>query len=178
LRGEEVDAVGKKRQTLWQTGALFHATRRYPRKPDAPRVDRLAGILQRGLVAPACCPDGLVRSDLNLTVTGCGVPYESLIFLHRFGPVSFIYTICEPGRFAVFIDPALPVLTEDDMGPHWPVLCQDEVYVRHGVAAEKLTGVAVHPADADAILRDLLGEFQRLAIPMCDYAGNVLWAPP
>jgi hypothetical protein len=126
------------------------------------------------LLAPAQCPDGLVRSDLNLTVTGVSVPYDSLIFLHRYGPQSWLYTICEPGRFTVFVDPAFPVHTQEDMGEHWLVLCQDEVYVRDAIPAEKLLAVAIHEADADAIVSELGQVFRRLGIPLCDYAGNVL----
>jgi hypothetical protein len=165
----------KKCKRLWQPGDLFHVTRRYPRKKNVPRVDRLAGILKRGLVAPGRCPDGLVHSDLNLVVSGCSVPYDTLIFLHRYGPVSYIYTIYEPGRFTVFVDPALPVLTEEDMGPNWAVLSQDEVYVRDGVAVEKLTGIAVYPDDGPAVLEEFLDDFQRLGIPLYTYDGTVLW---
>ncbi len=138
-------------------------------------VDRLAGILRRGLLAPAVCPDGSVCSDLNLTVTGTEVPYDSLVFLHRFGSLSFLYTLCEPGRFAVFVASEIPVLTPEAMGPHWVVLCRDEVYVRECVTVEKLIGVALHPADAGAVKGELLGEFRRCEIPLYDYEGNVLW---
>jgi hypothetical protein len=140
-------------------------------------VDRLAGILRNGLLAPASCPDGSVRSDLNLVVTGTAVPYDSLVFLHRFGPESFLYTISDPGRFCVFVDPALPVLTPEAMGDNWVVLCQDEVYVRGRVAPEDLTGVAVHPADADIVLRDLIADFRRLGIALYGYDGDMLWEP-
>ena len=118
----------KTRMNLWHMGALFHVTNRYPRKKDAPRIDRLAGILTGGLVAPASCADGSVRSALNMLVTGASVPYDSLVFLHRYGPRSYLYTICDPGRFAVFVDPEHPVLTPEEMGEHWALLCQDEVY--------------------------------------------------
>jgi hypothetical protein len=146
----------KQRTDLWQMGTLFHVTNRYPRKPNVPRVDRLSGILKRGLIAPACCPEGLVSSDLNITVTGVSVPYDSLVFLHQFGEPSFLYTMCERDRFTIFVDPVFPVLTWDDMGPHWPVLSQDEVYVRERVPPENLTGVAIH---------------------LYDYQGNILWSP-
>ena len=98
----------KKLKTLWQYGDLFHASARYPRKPKARRVDRLAGILAGGLLAPARCRDGSVFSDLNITFAGSTVPYDSLVFLHRFGTLSYIYIPCEPGRFAVMVDPAFP----------------------------------------------------------------------
>jgi hypothetical protein len=137
----------------------------------------LAGVLRHGLVAPAECRDGSVVSDLRLTVTGTAVPYDSLVFLHRFGPRSAIYTLSTPGRFTVFIDPATPVLTPEDMAGNWAVLCQDEVYVRGRVAAESLTGVAVHPVDAAAVRRELLAEFRRLCIPLYDTAGKTLWQP-
>jgi hypothetical protein len=161
----------------WQSGALFHATTRYPRKRGAARVDRLAGILRNGLLAPASCSDGSVCSDLHLVVTGTAVPYDSLVFLHRFGPESFLYTIGEPGRFFIFVDPAIPVLTPEEMGAGWVILCQDEVYVRDRIAPEDLTGVAVHPEDADSVLADLIADFRRLGIPLCDYNNRVLWEP-
>jgi hypothetical protein len=165
----------KRVQRLWQPGALFHVTRRYPRKRDVPAVDRLVGILRRGLLAPAACAEGLVSSDLNIIADGTAIPYNSLVFLHRFGPVSHIYTICDPGRFAVFVDPTLPVITQEDMGPDWCVLCQDEVYVRDAVGVDKLLGIAIHPEDADSILRQLESEFRRAQLPLYDYDINVLW---
>jgi hypothetical protein len=109
--GGPVLRAKEQRPSLWHPGALFHVSTRYPRRPSAARVDRLAGILRNGLLAPACCPDGSVCSDLNLVVRGTAVPYDGLVFLHRFGPQSFIYTLNEPGRFSVFVDPAIPVLT-------------------------------------------------------------------
>jgi len=117
----------KKVKPLWQHGDLFHASTRYPRKPSAPKVDRLARILRCGLLAPAHCQEGLVLSDLSITVTGSSVPYDSLIFLHRFGSQSGIYIAREPGRFAVFIDPTIPVLTPESLEPDWVELCLDEV---------------------------------------------------
>ena len=34
--------AGEQRPSLWHPGALFHAAARYPRRPNAARVDRLA----------------------------------------------------------------------------------------------------------------------------------------
>ena len=167
----------EQRPSPWHPGALFHVSTRYPRKPRAAGVDRLAGILRNGLLAPASCPDGSVCSDLHLVVTGTAVPYDSLVFLHRFGPESFLYTLGGPGRFSIFVDPAIPVLTPEAMGAGWVVLCQDEVYVRGRIAPEDLTGVAVHHADADSVVSDLIDDFRRLDIPLYDYHGNVLWEP-
>jgi hypothetical protein len=163
--------------SLWQDGNLFHVTSRYPRNPDAPRVDRLAGILRSGLVAPACCEDGSVRSDLHITVTGTDIPYERLVFLHRFDSRSFLYIPMEPGRFAVFVDPGLPVLTPEAMGTRWVILSQDEVYVRDRIPPESVIGVAVHRVEADAVLKDLEPDFRRLSIPLYDIEGTVLWQP-
>ncbi len=128
-------------------------------------------------MAPAYCGDGSVCSDLNLVVTGADVPYDSLVFLHRFGSQSYLYTIGDPGRFMVFVDPSIPVLTPQDMGRNWAILCRDEVYVRDRIAPESLTGVAVNSADADSIMNDLIADFQPLGIPLYDYDGNVLWQP-
>ena len=170
-------AARGERPSPWQPGALFHATRRYPRKPRAGRVDRLAAILRQGLRAPADCPAGSVCSDLSIVATGTIVPYDSLVFLHRFGNESAIYTFCEPGLFFLFVDPALPVRRPDDMGADWPVLCQDEVYVRDRITPEHLTCVVVHPDDAEAVLAKFLEDFQRLGIPLFDYDENIVWEP-
>ena len=176
---EPVFRPKEQRPSPWHAGALFHVSTRYPRKSHAARVDRLAGILRNGLLAPACCPDGSVCSDLSLVVTGMAVPYDSLVFLHQhqFGPQSSIYTLAGPGRFSVFVDPAFPVLTPEAMGTDWVILCQDEVYVRSRIAPEDLIGVAVHHSDADSVVRDLIADFQRLRIPLYDYDGDVLWEP-
>lgn len=166
-----------KRSSPWQPGALFHATRRYPWRSRAGRVDRLAGILRHGLRAPADCPDGSVCSDLSIRVTGMAVSYDSLVFLHRFGDESAIYTISEPGRFFVFVDPALPVLTPEELGANWPVLCRDEVYVRDRVSPEHLTCVVIHPEDAESVAAEFRDDFRRLAIPLFDHDGNIVWEP-
>jgi hypothetical protein len=174
--GRPASRVASNFPSPWRSGNLFHVSSRYPRRPDALRVDRLAGILRLGLIAPASCQDGSVCSDLRLVVNGTAVPYDSLVFLHRFGLRSGLYTLCEPGRFMVFVDPAIPVLAPEDMGDPWVMLCQDEVYVRGRVPPESLTGVVVHPGDADAVMSDLIADFRRLGIPLYDVAGNVLFS--
>jgi hypothetical protein len=103
--GGPVLRLKEQRPSPWHSGALFHVSTRYPRKPRAAGVDRLAGILRNGLLAPAYCPDGSVCSDLNLVVTGTAVPYDSLVFLHRFGPQS----LCE-WKNVVFPAPFGPVI--------------------------------------------------------------------
>jgi hypothetical protein len=77
----------------------------------------------------------------------------------------------------VFVDPALPVLTQESMGQNWCVLCQDEVYVRDRVPVESLTGVIVHPLDADSVMTDCLADLQHRAIPLYDTEGKLLWQP-
>ena len=67
------------------------------------------------------------------------------------------------------------VLTPEAMGANWVVLCQDEVYVQDRIAPEHLIGVAVHSADAESVRSDLMADFQRLAIPLYDFDGNVVW---
>lgn len=163
-----------RRASLWHMGCLFHVSHRYPYRAGANRVDRLAGILQHGLVAPGCCMDGSVRSDLLIQADGLVPPYDSLVFLHRYGKQSWLYTVAEPGRFFVFIDPEFPVLTQADMGRAWPVLCQDEVYVRERVPLQHLIGVVVHEADVETIVRDLSSHFLRSGIPLYDLDGAPL----
>lgn len=164
-----------KLKKLWQMGDLFHNTMRFSHKSEAAQTDRLAGILRHGLIAPAASEDGSVCSDLNIIATGLAEPYDRLVFLHRFGPQSFIYTMTRPGMFTVFVDPDLPVITQQEMGEKWVILCQDEVYVRERVAVDKLIGIAVQPADADSVLKEFLPDFQRLEIPLYLYDGTVLW---
>jgi len=176
LPNSQAESQAKKKiKLLWQHGDLFHAATRYPRKPNVARVDRLVRILQSGLLAPVRCQDGSVLSDLSITVTGSSVAYDSLVFLHRFGPQSGIYITREPGRFAVFIDPGIPVLTPQSLEPDWVILCRDEVYVPDHIPPEKLIGVAVHPADAESVMSELIDDFRRLEIPLYDFDGNVLW---
>ena len=104
------------------------------------------------------------------------MPYDSLVFLHRFGPQSFLYTFSEPGQFTVFVDPATPVLTPAELGPHWGLLCRDEVYVRERVPVEQLIGIVVHLAGAEAVLAKFLPEFERLALlPLYLHNGTVVW---
>jgi hypothetical protein len=167
----------KKRVKLWQMGTLFHNASRYPRKPDVKRIDRLAGILKHGLVAPGACEDGSVTSDLSIVMKGCSVPYDRVVFLHRYIEISYLYTISEPGRFTFFVDPAFPIKTPDDMGKYWVELSQDEVYVLDRVPPEHLRYLAIHPADAEPILKEFEPEFDRLALTVCEYDGTVLWAP-
>jgi hypothetical protein len=160
---------------LWQLGALFHNFSRYPRKRHVSKTDRLAGILQHGLLAPASRDDGSVCSDLNIVFEGAAVPYDSLVFLHRYGERSWLYTISEPGRMTVFVDPSIPVITPEELEPNWAILCQDEVYVRDGIAAEQLMAVVVHPADAETVLAEFQPELERLGLPLYLYDGTVVW---
>jgi hypothetical protein len=160
---------------LWQPGDLFHNFSRFPQRRDMPRVDRLARILTKGLIAPASCDDGSVRSDLNIVVIGAPVPYDSLVFLHRFGPNSGLYLWSRPGHFTVLVEPNFPVLTPRDMGQNWMIACMDEVYVRDRIAPQYLSGLVVHSADADEVLKDFLPSLRALGIPVYLMDGTVVW---
>jgi hypothetical protein len=165
-----------KPKRLWQMGALFHNTARFPHRPERSQTDRLAGILRHGLLAPAASADGSVCSDLNITVINAAEAYDNLVFLHCYGEKSWLYTISMPGHFTVFLDPALPVITPEDLAPHWAKLSQDEVYVRERVPLDKFLGIAVHEADADAILAEFQSEFERTGIPLYLHDGETrLW---
>ncbi len=168
-------AARQKIRKLWHMGALFHNAYRFPRKRTAPRIDRLAGILKMGLLAPAAARDASVYSDLNIVFEGSKIGYDRLVFLHRYDERSYLYTMSEPGRFTVFIDPELPVITQEDMGENWCVLCQDEVYVRDRIALDKVLGVLVNSADAESILQELSDEFRRAQIPLYNDECKVLW---
>jgi len=52
------------------------------------------------------------------------VPYDSLVFLHRFGPQSWPYTFSDPGRLTVFVGCNCPFYTrflvlERKKDPFW-----------------------------------------------------------
>jgi hypothetical protein len=160
---------------LWQMDSLFHVFSRYPRRPQARRVDRLAGILKSGLVAPGLCEDGSVFSDLNIIMKGSAIGYDKLVFLHRYDKRSYIYTIFDPSRYVVFVDPDVGVLTQEDMGQNWCILCLDEVYVRDQVPADKIIGIAADPSVVEEVRDQFLEDFQRLAIPLYTYEGDVVW---
>ncbi|MGH7597222.1 MAG: hypothetical protein ACREOI_12775 [bacterium] len=160
---------------LWQPGDLFHNFSRFPQRRDIPRVDRLARILANGLVAPASCDDGSVRSDLNIVVIGAPVPYDSLVFLHQFGPKSGLYLWSRPGHFTVLVEPSVPFLTPQDMGKHWMVACRDEVYVRDKIAPQYLSGLVIDPADVDVVLKKFLPKLKALGIPVYLMDGTVIW---
>ncbi len=160
---------------LWQLGDLFHNFSRFPRRGDRPKVDRLARILTNGLVAPASCDDGSVRSDLNIVVIGAPVPYDSLVFLHRFGQKSGIYLSSRPGHFTVLVEPSVPVLTPQDMGTNWMIACMDEVYVRDRIAPEYLSGLVVDPTDVDGVLKDFLPKLGALGVPVYLMDSTVIW---
>jgi hypothetical protein len=160
---------------LWRPGNLFHNFSRYPRDPRAKPIDRLAAVLHKGLVPPALDPTGEVVSDLSLTVEGTARPYDSVVFLHQYGENSWLYRPQDPNTFCCFVDRTIPLLTQKDMEPDWPVLAQDEVYVAGIIPPERLTGIAVAPF----VVRDVYGEFQReftkLALPLYDFSGKVYW---
>ena len=164
-------------QRLWQMGALFHNTARFSQRRDRPQVDRLASILRQGLVAPAASTDGAAFSDLNIVAEGFAEAYDKLVFLHRYGEQSWLYTFSLPGHLTVFLDPATPVITPADLAPRWVKLSQDEVYVREHVPLERFIGMAVHPDDAEAILAEFRLEFERLNLPLYLHDGKTLIWP-
>jgi hypothetical protein len=57
------------------------------------------------------------------------------------------------------------------------ILCQDEVYVRDRVPVERLISVVVHPEDADSVMAACSEDLRRLAIPLYDSDGEVVWKP-
>ena len=173
LAGETLARARVKK--LWQTGELFHNFARSSHRPELKKVDRLARILANGLVAPASCEDGSVRSDLNITVIGAPVPYDSLVFLHRFGPRSGLYLWSRPEHFTVLVEPSVPFLTPQDMGKSWAVMSGDEVYVRDRIAPERLSGLVVDHADVEEVMKNFLPMLRALGMPVYLMQGTVLW---
>jgi hypothetical protein len=69
----------------------------------------------------------------------------------------------------------VPVLTPQDMGKNWMMACRDEVYVRDRIAPQYLSGLVVHPADVDRVLKKFLPNLSALGIPVYLMDGTVLW---
>lgn len=174
-QGESEALAGAKARTLWQRGDLFHNFSRFPQRPDAPKIDRLSAVLANGLVAPASCNDRSVVSDLRIYAFGSATPYDSVVFLHRLGPESGLYINDTPGKFTVFLDPSIAVLSPEDMGDSWPVMCVDEVYVRDKIPPEQIVGIAVHMSDAQGILSEFHSALRSKAIPLYLNSGELLW---
>jgi hypothetical protein len=161
----------------WQLGTLFHVFSRYPRRPEAVRIDRLASVLRHGLIPPALDPQGRVISDLRLQVTGCSRPYDSIVFLHEFGGDSALYLPRTPDTICCFVDRSVPIIRPQPLQPNWVVLCRDEVYVDRVISPQQLIGIAVAPQVAKAVCEELEPEFRRLALPLYDFSGRVQWLP-
>lgn len=160
---------------LWQQGDIFHNFSRYPTRSDLPRVDRLACMLEKGLVPPSLDPTRDAVSDLRIVITGSETPYDSVIFLHQMSKNSGIYITSKPGHCTVLIDQTLRLLTKEDMGAGWPVLSPYEKYYKGIIPPEKFTGLVVHPNDASAIVKEFQRELRRLVLPVYAVDGRVLW---
>lgn len=171
----DLSSIKSRVTPLWQPGDLFHNAQRYAQRPDGPPIDRLALILERGLVAPAACDDGTVRSDLKIVVTGAPLAYDNLVFLHRFDRHSGLYLLSQPDFFTVLVESSVRVVTPASLGPSWPVLSADEVYVETRVEPRYLRGLIIHPQDREGVLKSFQLRLHELAIPLYRLDGAVLW---
>jgi hypothetical protein len=163
--------------TLWQPGMLFHLFSRYPRRPGAARIDRLAAVLKRGLIPPALDAQGTVISDWRLQVTGSSRPYDSFVFLHEFGDDSILYLPQSSDTICCFVDRSAPIVRPEALLPDWDMLCRDEVYADSIISPQQLIGIAVDPEVVQAVYEELATEFHRLALPLYDFSGSVYWPP-
>ena len=159
---------------LFTPGALFFRTERYAREPGHPKIDRLASILEWGICAPSTriVPNRsmvAMGDDMNLAV-----PYDSVVFLHQYGPASEIYLLGAPGTLIFVLNPALPFKTREQMGENWPSLAQDEVYVCERVPVEAITAVVADYRDAEAVMDELGEQLAELEIPLFDNYGRCL----
>jgi len=152
---------------IWQDGTLFHLARRWAELEDGSRLDRLAGILEQGLVAPSYDPNNRILSDINIVVEGSERPYDSVVYLHRFDSgISARYVSPGIDTICIFVDPVLPILEPSDMGYAWPILCPDEIYVPGKVDLDRITGVAVSEDMADGVQTEFGPRLTELSIPL------------
>jgi hypothetical protein len=163
------DAPTEKKE-LWVEGVLFHRFKRYKETPEDQTVDRLIEILRHGLIAPGCDPSGKVKSDLNISVTGTEIPYDRVVFLHRYSEeLSLPYVISNDSHDTfVFIDDRVAYLTPEEIGGSWPVISRDEVYARESISPEKIGAIAVPKPE----IEKLSIEIQDFRVPLYDLAGQ------
>ena len=124
---------------LFTEGTLFHRFRRFIIIDGNP-VDRLPAVLEHGLVAPAKDTLRRVVSDMagRLTVVGTTLPYDSVVFLHRYIPgVSHRYIFNDGKSALVTLEPDVPFKNAKQMGEAWPVMCMDEVYSLDSIPSKK-----------------------------------------
>jgi hypothetical protein len=158
-------------KNLLYEGVLFHKFNRYVQNsPQDQQVDRLKEILENGLVPPGLDATGRVISDLNLEVKGTSIPYDEVVFLHKFDPhVSFPYTFIESGGAVVVLDDEkVDYKSIDHMEAGWPFMSRDEVYVHGKIPAETLGAIAVHGSEIEAVH----AEFNELSLPLYDHEGK------
>lgn len=117
-------------------------------------VDRLANVLEHGLIAPAHDRSESVVSDTagKLVVVNTVVPYDSVIFLHQFDPsVSRRYLWQDNESVIVILGPDTPIKTRDEMDETWPVMCEDEVYSLDPIPPSSIQTVLVPAGQLGAV---------------------------
>jgi len=83
------------------------------------------GHLTERVTSGASWPERFVCSDLQFGGDSAPrFPTNSLVFLHRFGPQSFLYTLGGPDRFSVFVDPGHFCVDTRSHGAGWVVLAR------------------------------------------------------
>ncbi|MEK7096001.1 MAG: hypothetical protein AAB896_01790, partial [Patescibacteria group bacterium] len=107
------------------------------------------------------------------TVEGSDVPYDSVIFLHKYDPrVSFLYSIISPESICVFLKPDVPVLTSEHMGGGWPVVSQSEVYSLQPIPPQMIRAVIMPDAEALNIDDEIQRKLASLSIPLFGTDGS------
>jgi len=162
---------------IWTEGTLFHLTSRWPQKYESSRADRLVSILELGLISPGLDPQNPIAiSDINITVEGSHIPYDSVVYLHRFAlPHSIYYLPRHDDTLCFFVDSEIPVWEPKDMGYAWPIICQDEVYVPNQIPRERITGLAISIGAFDIVRSEYGESIAASNIPLYtfDLAGNI-----
>jgi hypothetical protein len=165
---------------LWQPGDLFYNFFRFPTKGTSPHIDRLPLVFKNGLIPPVYDTQGEVYTDVGIRYPDVPRFYRSLIFLHKFqdGSAKYIPSSWEDKinqRVCFLVSPDIKLLTQEEMGEHWPVWTEDEVYYSGIIKPNKFIGVVVPPYLAFLIKNEFQHELLRLAIPLYDTNGKVYW---
>ena len=155
-----------------EEGTLFHRFRRYV-KTDTERSDRLASVLERGLLAPSHDPDRVI-SDLkgNFTAVGTTVPYDSVIFLHRYNSaLSARYLSLDTESVFVILKPGLAVVTPEEMPKPWIVSSRDEVYSLEPIAPGSIDTILLPNPMLEQVSKDMAAQLAARAIRLAGFAS-------
>ncbi len=160
----------------YKTGVLCHSFNRYCSNLSKARIDRLEGILKRGIIAPNYDDSGEVVQNGNNSIIGAKDSCQDVVFVHRFD--RYATGIFSNGQTVVLIlDEKLEVLDPKDMGPGWLAGSQSEVYVRNFIPPERIKAVIFASGMIEDTVKKHKPRLKELGITVYCSNGECYWSP-